>query len=102
MANIVTVEELKAHANITFDVDDALLANQIAAAQAHLETQLGYAIADEFTTVPDDLKQAVKMLAAHWYENREAAAMDRMMEPPFAVQDILNARRRWWGHDPNG
>lgn len=30
---------------------------------------------DEVDDVPDDLREAIKQLAAHWYENREAAVV---------------------------
>jgi uncharacterized phiE125 gp8 family phage protein len=40
--------------------------------------------------VPEILKTAVKMLAAHWYENREAAGDRTVTEVPFAVRSILD------------
>lgn len=44
--------------------------------------------------VPWDIKAAICMLVAHWYETR-AAASDKAQRPvPFAV-DALLAKRRW-------
>lgn len=45
--------------------------------------------------VPEDYKTAVKLLAAHWYENREAANMDDRVKTavlPMAVEMILQAQ----------
>lgn len=49
--------------------------------------------------LPDDLlpavKQAVKLLAGHWYQNREAVAEGSMAEVPLAVNSLIGAAR--WG-----
>ena len=98
----VSLDEIKAQLNITGGDDDTLLKHQIDAAQARIERTLGYAIADKFTVVPADLKQAVLMLAAHWYENREATLVGVSGQTvPLGVRDITDSYRHWWGHDPN-
>lgn len=45
---------------------------------------------DDSTDVPDELCHAVKLLAAHWYENREAIATSGAMpkEIPFTVTNL--------------
>jgi uncharacterized phiE125 gp8 family phage protein len=58
---------------------------------------VGYGV--DGTTAPSDLKHAVLLLAAHWYETREGVtpSMAKGMEPkavPFGVQAILNKYRR--------
>lgn len=49
--------------------------------------------------LPEDLlpavKQAVKLLAGHWYQNREAVAEGSMTEVPLAVNSLIGAAR--WG-----
>lgn len=43
---------------------------------------------------PEDLKHAIIMLAAHWYENREAAIIGTSAtETPMAVNSILDRYR---------
>ena len=42
---------------------------------------------------PDDIKLAVKRLVAHWFENREAAAVRSMREVPLAVDDLIRPYR---------
>lgn len=93
---IVTLEEQKLHLGVTLDADDNLISGQIDAAQAFIENFLGYVIEDEFETVPDDLVSAVKMLAAHWFENREASLVGVSgQDLPTGVDDILTNRREW-------
>jgi uncharacterized phiE125 gp8 family phage protein len=48
----------------------------------------------EATEVPATIKAAMKMMLAHWYENREAVAMGSTSEMPFAV-DVLLAAEMW-------
>ncbi len=45
--------------------------------------------------VPNDLKQAVKLVAAQFYETREAAGETRVYRAPGAVDAILAPYRRW-------
>lgn len=50
------------------------------------------------TTVPEPIKQAVKLLAAHWYENRIAtaeASQQKFEELPLGVQYLLAPYRLW-------
>lgn len=42
-----------------------------------------------FASCPKDLKQAILMLAAHWYTHREAVSATRMSEVPQTVDAIL-------------
>lgn len=44
--------------------------------------------------VPEELKLAVKMLAAHFYENREAAAPERVFAAPAAADALIAPYRR--------
>lgn len=91
---IIDLVAAKAHLNILFDDDDALIEGKIEAAQAHLESLLGFAIETEFPTVPDDMKQAVLALVGHWYENREATG-ENIFEAPFSVWDVVRERRSY-------
>ena len=56
----------------------------------------GYGVAP--ANVPEVLRQAVKLLAAHWYENRIAVAdagQTRFDELPLGVQYLLAPYRLW-------
>ncbi|MGE0409794.1 MAG: head-tail connector protein [Amphiplicatus sp.] len=43
---------------------------------------------------PEELKLAVKMLAAHFFENREGAAADRIFSTPQAVDALIAPYRQ--------
>lgn len=91
---IVTLADQKANLGIIDDADDTLIEAKLEAAQAHIEMVLGYAIEEEFVTAPADLAEAVRSLAAHFYENREASVVGvSVSEMPMSVADILRERR---------
>lgn len=93
---IVTLAEAKSHLRVEFDDDDEDIEAYVDAAQAHLETMLGYEIAEEFEAPPADLKEAVRQIAARFYENREAVVTGTIAtELPIGVQDIVRSRRRY-------
>jgi uncharacterized phiE125 gp8 family phage protein len=43
--------------------------------------------------VPDELRQAIRSLAAHWYENREASSDPMMKTVPMGVSALVSAHR---------
>lgn len=43
------------------------------------------------SSVPQPLRIAIRMLVAHWYEQREAVAAGTMSEVPLAVQSLMLA-----------
>jgi hypothetical protein len=101
---ILTVAQLKEQINFDADLgstDDALLGRKIAAAQGHIERLLGFKIEERFgdegeEEVPPALVEAVSMLAAHWYENREASLIGiSAADLPFGVWPIVNEYREY-------
>lgn len=44
-------------------------------------------------SVPIDIRQAICLLAAHWYENREASINTDLTEIPFGVQSLVDSYR---------
>lgn len=98
---IITVDEMKQQLGFTDDMgndDDALLEGKIEAAQAHIERLLGYKLDAEFPndSTPADLKEAIRLLTAHWYENREASLVGvNAQEIPYGVRDIVREYRNW-------
>jgi uncharacterized phage protein (predicted DNA packaging) len=95
---IVTLDEVKAHLNVTNDVDDTLILAKADAAQNHIERLLGFEIAVEFegVTIPPALKECVCQLAAHWFENREATLVGVNAQTlPMGVDAIVNEYRDW-------
>ena len=56
---------------------------------AAIEIQYDAGYGDDPGDVPEGLQIAIKMLAAHWYENREATTEVALRETPQAVEDLL-------------
>lgn len=93
--SVVTVEDQKTHMNVDFDDDDTIIASKIDAAESYVAELIGQSLAG-METVPEALKEAVRMLAAHFYENREAASFDgRGHELPFGFTALVTPHRTW-------
>jgi hypothetical protein len=101
---IVDVAILKQQLNATGipgTDDDALIERKIGAAQNHIERLLGFKIEETYggtdqDEIPPALVEAVCQLAAHWYENREAALIGvNGQELPFGVWQIVNEYREY-------
>lgn len=107
---IVTLDDCKLHLGFTADdnVDDLLITEKAEAAQSHLERRLGYRLDERYpptddspasSTVPEDLKEAVLSLMAHYYENREGSLVGVSGQTtPLSVVEIIRAYRDWWPH----
>lgn len=92
-AMAIDLDALKLQVNQTLATDDALLGRILTAATKHVERQLGFELTDTEQLPdgpPEDLEHAVLMVAAHWYENREATLVGVMAMPlPIGVPEIL-------------
>jgi uncharacterized phiE125 gp8 family phage protein len=62
------------------------LANGI---EIRLRSGFGPAASD----VPDELRQAIRSLAAHWYENRKASSEPMVRTVPMGVSALVSAHR---------
>jgi len=95
----LTTDDLYAHLNGVVDSDEAMLSRLLAAAVAHVERQLGFKLTDteQFPEgSPADVEQAILMLAAHWYENREQTITGTIIaNVPFGVDEILREHRSY-------
>ncbi|WP_306113271.1 MULTISPECIES: head-tail connector protein [unclassified Roseovarius] len=81
---------LKSQLNLDHDLDDALLTHKLRAAGTWIENFVG----GDFLTNDPIMTEAALQLAAYWYEQREAAADQRLLEVPFGVHELLNRYRR--------
>lgn len=95
----LTFEDLKGHCNVTGSDDNGVLSRLLAAATAHVERLLGFKVndAEEFPGgTPADLELAILMLAADWYENREATITGTIINAiPIGVEQIVDEYRRY-------
>lgn len=98
---IVTVEEMKDQLGFgseTGSFDDKLIERKIEASQDHVERLLGYKLNEEYPgdTVPASLKEATRLLVAHWYENREASIVGlSVQEIPYGIRELIREYRKW-------
>lgn len=92
---VIAVSDLKAHLNVTTEADDTLIGDKIAAAEGWIAAFTG---ADWPPTDPvaEPLKEAIRQLAAHLYENREASLVGVTAQTlPFGLLDLLAPYRAW-------
>lgn len=82
---------LKLQLNLDHELDDALLAHKLDAA----EIWIGHYTGVPFVAGDAALTEAALQLAAYWYEQREAASFDTSTKPvPFGVRDLLDSYRK--------
>lgn len=101
---MITLEQAKYQCRIEQDNDyeDELLISYIAAARDHVQMHLDRNIYQE--AVPSDdpdglidnasINQAMLLLVAHWYANREAVSESAISEVPLGVRHLLQPYRR--------
>jgi Phage gp6-like head-tail connector protein len=97
--SVITLDDIKAHLNVTITADDAMLTDKITAAQECVENFVGAKLDDahEFPDgTPEPLKEAVRQLAAHFYENREPVLVGVTAQTlPLGVFDLVGPYRKW-------
>ena len=100
---LLTLDEIKQQCRLEpdFDEEDSLL-NQIgSAAQIRTETRINRKLyADEVPAtdpeglvMPDDIKQALLLLAGYWYENRVAVNDFEQAEAPLCYNWLVDPYR---------
>ena len=104
----VTLAEAKAQCRVEFDTDDELIASYITAARQWVEGFLNIPLVQEETLPSEDIsetsednltdppveikqtwKQAILLIVAYWYANRENATGVSMTEIPLGAKDLL-------------
>lgn len=89
----VTIDGLKEYLRIDHFDDDFLLADLLTAANAYI-TGLCLEVADGENT-PAPVEMAVKIMAAHLYENRLPTGEKYTGELPFSVSALIAPYRDW-------
>ena len=90
----VSLENLKAHLNITSTDDDFVLVAKLDAASQWIAQYTGVPVGAADTPAPFD--EATRQLAAHLFENREATMVGVTAQAlPFGLLDLLNPYREW-------
>lgn len=96
---VVSLAEQKLHMNIGEPTDDEIITDKLLAAEQWIAKFLGAAVDDSTVYpggTPEPLKEAIRQLAAHLYENREATIVGvSSAEIPFGVMDLMAPYRTW-------
>lgn len=103
--SVVQLADMKAQLNVTFTSDDTLIQAKIDAAEDWISkfyvpapSSNGAPVTPTWppNPVPAGVIEAIKMLAAHLYENREASLVGiTSAELPFGLMDLLTPYREW-------
>jgi hypothetical protein len=106
--NMITLADLKDHLRIIGTEDDSVLVKKLAAASQWVSLYTAIPIPDYpvddgagapvpyAPNVPAPVKEAVRLLAGHLFENREASLVGVVAQSlPFGVLDMLNGYRAW-------
>ena len=91
---MITLDDIKAHLNVTTNADDALITEKLDAAADWVAKYTG--IPADSTDIPPSVNEAVRQLTAHLYENREASLVGvTAQQLPFGFLDLLVNERQW-------
>ncbi|MDX6806429.1 head-tail connector protein [Terrihabitans rhizophilus] len=87
---MISADDFKAHANINFDTDDTLIEAKILAASEYVSTFLDPEVMARFSDTPAPVKEAVRQLVSHFYEDREGED-----GTPESVLQLIEPYRKW-------
>jgi len=93
----LTLADAKRHLNVPLNnsLDDQLIQSKLEAATNWVATYTGEEITEE-TVLPARMKEAILMLTAHLFQNREAVLVGLTAERlPFGLLDMLSDYRAW-------
>lgn len=99
MANVVSLELFKQHVKADdFADDDVYLQHLLDTAEAHVirstnrtKDELAEIGGGEF---PAELKHAILMIGAHWYNQRESDSTTQMHSVPDSLQALIKPFRK--------
>jgi hypothetical protein len=91
---MISLDDVKAHLNITTDFDDILIGEKLAAAADWVAKYTG--IPADADNIPASVNEAIRQLTAHLYECREATLVGiTAQQLPFGFLDLLANDRQW-------
>lgn len=100
----ITLDEAKSFLRIEHDFDNAYITSLIVLARTFVEEYQSRLIAARTASDPDEIvpssetptaleKQAILLLIAHFYEERQAVTTTSMIEMPLGVKALLYFNR---------
>lgn len=92
---LVFLTDMREHLNVISDDDNELILRKIAVAEEWIGAFIGKPLAD-FDPLPEPLKEAVRQLVAHLYENREATIVGlTITDVSPGLFDLMAPYREW-------
>jgi len=90
----LTIDDAKAHLNVTTTFDDALITSKLEAAKEFVAEYTGIPVDSNGTPAPVD--EAILILTAQLYDNREITTQGLSAQVlPFGFLDLLAPYRQW-------
>lgn len=91
---LVDLELFKKHTRVDFDDDDDYLVYLLESAEERVIKDTNRTV-EELSSMnggnfPSSLKQAIMLLAAHWYNQREAVSSVQMAAVPYSLGYLIN------------
>lgn len=96
---MLTLQQAKAHLNLTHDLDDALVSDLILESQEAVERYLDKTYQEleaEYGSLPRPVLSAQKLMLGHLYENREATTEKPSRLLAIGVDALLNPFRNFF------
>lgn len=96
----ITLGDLRQHLNLSAWLggdSQTLLRSKILAATKHVEARLGLPLSAFEGEIPEDVLEAIRLVAGHLYENREQVIVGQGIDAQElpTVGDLLSAHKRW-------
>lgn len=83
--------EIKLYLRIDTTAEDTLLTSLLAAAESYIKQTTGKTLKGTAAINTDELYNlCVKLMVAHWYENRAVQTQTQLNSFDFSVQTLLN------------
>ena len=94
MAEPLTLNDAKNFLKVEHNTDDVLIGALIETSRLQVEAATGVVLNDDATPAPKPLIHAIRLLVAHWYDNRGLVSIGQSvaMMPPSVNAMIASHR----------
>lgn len=87
---MITVDDLMLHLRLDYDEEDDYLYGLLESAVDYIKDVTGR---DNDETQPARYRHAVNLLAAHWFQNREAVSELNLKSIPWGLSHLIHSLR---------
>ena len=87
----MTLDDMKLYLHVDADEEEDIISSLMTAAESFIQQTTGKTLKGTAAISTDELyNTCVKMLVAHWYENRAVQATTQLNDFSYSVQTIIN------------